>query len=169
MTEPTAGPLVFKPLEPFHFELLCPHIRYADKVEIELNGLTPEWSLRHGMHAGRAWAVIEGSPSVTATHWPFVLGAGGFTRQGAIWCYWRDLDQAQTRALMRETPDWLRGIRALAGDMHLGNYVWESNHAARRWLRASHCFDIREHETIDIAGKRCIPFSLLSSEELARV
>lgn len=167
MTQPR---LIFERLADEHIELFLPKIRYTDRVEIELNGLSPKWSLRHGQQAGPAWAVIKWQePTPGKFEWPEVIGVGGYSHMGALWSYWKDLSAAESKALLRETPDWLRGIRALAGDMTLRNYVWEGNVAARRWLRLSHCFDIREDQAIDIGGKSCIPFSLLSSEELARV
>lgn len=161
--------LSYIPLGFTHCSLLAPHLRSGDRVECAVSEMTPLQSLRYGQASGPSWAVVEGEVPTDGRSYPHVLGAGGYTHAGALWSYWRDLSARQSRALMKLTPEWMRGIRDHAGDRQLGNLVWDCNGPALAWLRQSHCFHIDLDKRIVLGKYDFIPFTLKSAEELANV
>lgn len=143
-------------------------IRKPDMIECLSNGMSVraslDWVIENG--GGESWAVIEGDNQVTP------VGVYGWTRRGAIWSYWSELDPPQIKELMRRTPGMVLEMvenAAKHGLPMLSNYVWDGNREALAWLKASHCFTFNLDQCLTIGNDRTfIPFSTRPVEELRR-
>lgn len=141
-------------------------IRKGDLIECHSNGMSVSRSLEWAMYrgGGESWAVIEEGRDAP-------VGVFGWTDRGGIWSYWCDLGAAQTRELMRQTPQYVLEMvesANAAGLPHLANYVWEGNHEALAWLRASHCFSLDLDHRYNISNRGFIGFQTKPAEELRR-
>lgn len=153
--------LEVKPLDWFDCAALSPVLREADLMDLKVKEMDPLEVLEAGLDGGPAWAVYRSG---------FILGAGGFTWEGAVWSMWRDLRPLEAREVMRMTPKWARWVREVAGpDKWLWNVYLQGNRQTEAFLRASHCVTIDKEHPIEHDGRVFIPFHLKSAEELSRV
>lgn len=149
-----------------HIEMFDTVIRRPDLIECLANGSSVRSSLHWAKQSGggESWAVLE-QDRVRP------VGVYGWTKAGACWSYWADLNPIQVRELMRQTPGYVLEMveKALAaGVPKLANYVWEGNREAVAWLRGSHCFSLDLDHRYDIGDKRFIAFHTKPVEELRR-
>lgn len=150
------------PLRERHIPLLAPYIREADLVDMKVAGMSAQEALAYGLFLGPAWGVWERGVGI--------IGAGGYTKQGAIWSLWADLSPEQSRGVMARAGEWARFIRSYAGgDKWLWNIYLKGNRQTEAFLRASHCVNIDKESSILHDGREFIPFHLKTAEELARV
>jgi hypothetical protein len=140
-------------------------IREADRIECQANGMSVYQSLLYACSAGPCWAVYEDAEQTP-------LGVWGWTRAGAIWSYWADLNATQSRHLLRCTPPHVLEMleqSTAEGIPALGNFVWVGNRAALAWLRASHCFIITLDRPYEFGNKEFYHFKTKPLEELRKL
>lgn len=146
---------------------LAGRLRDGDVQDCLAHEHTPEEALLGGWQGGPSWGVWDGD---------CLIGAGGWTFDGAIWTLWSDLTRSQSLALMRVTPSWARKIAEHANEhikwyqpeRRLQNAVWEDNRLTIAWLRATRCVDFLDTR-LQFGDKWFIPFFLKPLAELPNV
>jgi len=142
-----------------HILSLAPRIREADLRDLTLHEGDPEQALISGLSSGEAYAVL---------HEGTVIGAGGWTVEGAIWTLWADLTLGQSKQLLKWSRPWARVI-AIRAKRPLSNVYLRGNTTTERWLKATRCVNILDDHPIQWQGREYIPFHLKPLEELPYV
>lgn len=152
--------LVPKPLRPSDCDYLAKNIRRADLLDLTIHGENPRDALLHGIEHGEAYGVWDG---------PQLIGAGGWTKEGAVWTLWREgMTKAQSRELLKQCVPWAR-IMAIRAKRPLSNVFLSNNRVTERWLRATRCVDILDDVLIPWQGRLYVPFHLKALEDLPYV
>lgn len=122
---------------------LAPKVARGDAKECAENGLTTEEAMAIGGMSGGAyiamWDFAPESPAFIRS--PRPIGVFGWTTHGVIWSLWADLTLEQQKAVLRESPKWVRQLVAESGCLSLRNRIHMDNITTLRWLKATDCFD----------------------------
>lgn len=151
--------LVPVPLNYGHILQLAPKLQASDLADLTLHEGDPEGALISGLSSGEAYAVLDGDT---------VIGAGGWTVEGAVWSLWADLSKGQAKELLRWAARWARVI-AIRSKRPLGNVYRSGNHKTARWLKLTKCVTILDDHPIMWNGQTYIPFHLKPLEDLPYV
>lgn len=147
-----------------HAASLSPRVRKADLDDLKDQEAGADYALAMALtEPGEAWAVMHRSENAT----PQVIGAGGWTKRGAIWTLWTDLTLSQAKDMMKMVVPYAR-IISIRAQRPLWNYYREGNKATEHFLRSTGCIDFSE-EVGYIGGAPYRRFFLKPLEDLPNV